>query len=106
MFKSITRHRAESSTFYGIDSHSLPVEAWSSRSVILDALQWHFEATAALLAERSRDFGKEEYGGRARAGPNDAANQSALQTDLKHQMSELAKFVFSMFEERLLFLST
>lgn len=79
--------------------------------MLLDSLVWHVEATATLIQERSRDFGNAidddpRYGGRARGASADPLSQQALQVDLRQQMADLAGFVFSMFEERLLFLST
>ncbi|CDR42823.1 RHTO0S07e04500g1_1 [Rhodotorula toruloides] len=54
---AVARHRKETSSHYGLDSSSIPSEPWSSRPLLLDSLQWHFEATDGLLRERVRELG-------------------------------------------------
>ena len=90
----------------------LPLEAWTSRSTSLKPLQWHFDATDALLLERVREFGTAldedalGYVPRSKNGNVDAVKQQAIQGTLKRQMASLADFVFTSLEERLLFLKT
>lgn len=110
---AITRHRKDTATLYGLDASLLPTELWSSQPSMLDGLQWHFDATDALLRERSRDFGtalneetSSNYDSRARGATADISTQQAMQAELKKQMSSLADFVFYAYEERLLFLKT
>lgn len=110
---AIARRRKETANLYGLDASLLPTEPWSSQPSMLEGLQWHFDATDALLRERSRDFGTAlngetslNYGGRARGTTADIATQQAMQAELKMQMSSLADYVFSAYEERLLFLKT
>ncbi|KAJ8295370.1 Nucleoporin nup132 [Rhodotorula toruloides] len=79
---AVARHRKETSSHYGLDSSSIPSEPWSSRPLLLDSLQWHFEATDGLLRER------------------------AFQAELKTQMAGVAEYVFAAFEKRLLYLET
>lgn len=90
----------------------MPVEPWSSRPSILEGLQWQFDATDALLRQRVRELGsaldeeQSKYAGRPRSGLTDRADQQAIQAELKKQMTVLADFTFSAYEERLLFLQT
>lgn len=111
VLNAVTRHRKDTSVaVYGLSSDVLPLEAWTSRSTSLKPLQWHFDATDALLRERLRDFGTaldddaSGYVARARNGAVDLEAQKAVQVDLKKQMASLADFVFTSLEERLLFL--
>ncbi|BGP37735.1 hypothetical protein JCM10449v2_001657 [Rhodotorula kratochvilovae] len=94
-FKAVARHRADTATHYGLSSPAEPLEPWSARPFLLEALQWHFDATDALLRERVRELGAQQRGG---AG--------AAQDELKSQMAGVAEFAFSAFEERLRYLKT
>lgn len=107
VFKAVARHRLDSSTLYALDPTLLPTELWTSRPSILEGLQYHFEASTALLRERIRDFGSAlEEDSHSSASGTELANQQALQKDFKSQMAELAGFVFRIFEERILVLGT
>ncbi|GAA5863802.1 hypothetical protein JCM1840_005771 [Sporobolomyces johnsonii] len=103
---AVARHRKDTARLYGLDSSIIPSEPWSSRPALLDGLQWHFDATDALLRERVRDFGANVDEEQAKYGPVDVTNQQAMQAELKKQMAAVAEFVFSAFEERLLYLQT
>ncbi|EMS25169.1 hypothetical protein NBRC10512_003964 [Rhodotorula toruloides] len=46
--------RTETSSHYGLDSSSIPSEPWSSRLLLLDSLQWHFDTTHGLLRREQR----------------------------------------------------
>ncbi|KAL8293054.1 hypothetical protein RQP46_000748 [Phenoliferia psychrophenolica] len=113
VLNAVSRHRKDtSSAVYGLNPDVLPLEAWTSRSTSLKPLQWHFDATDALLRERVREFGAAldedapGYAARPRNGRVDVGAQQAVQADLKKQMASLADFVFTSLEERLLFLRT
>lgn len=112
---AVTRHRAETSAAYGLSpsnssslSSSSSSEPWSSRPALLEAVQWHFDATDSLLRERVRDFGANVDEGRAGAGAGGkgdfARDQQAMQGELKRQMASLAEVVWDRIEERLEFL--
>lgn len=109
---AVTRHRTESSSLYALDPNVLPLEAWTSRPGSLEGLQWHFDATDALLRERERDVGgvmedeSASYSGSmvVRGGVVDESNPKAVHGEMKKQMAQLAEFLFAAFEERLLFL--
>lgn len=89
VLNAVARHRKDTSaTVYGLSSSVLPLEAWTSRATSLKPLQWHFDATDALVRTRARD----------------GADAEPLRADLKKQMASLADFVFTALEERLLFL--
>lgn len=108
--KAVARHRADTSNLYGLDPHLLPTELWTSRPTILEGLQWHFEASTALLRERIRDLGSalEEDAPNYGVGSTgtEMGKQQALQKEYKTQMADLAGFVFRTFEERILMLRT
>ncbi|ORY72608.1 methyltransferase type 11 [Leucosporidium creatinivorum] len=106
VYTAVARHRRDTATHYGLDPSVLPTEPWSSRPIILDGLQWHFESTDALLRERVRDFGTSLEEEQAKFGALDLSNQQTMQGELKKQMASLAEFVFSAFEERILYLHT
>ncbi|GAA5844336.1 hypothetical protein JCM5353_008463 [Sporobolomyces roseus] len=108
VFSAIARHRLETLDLYAIDASYLPVEAWSSRSTLLDGLQWHFEATHSLLSERVRDFGanNSRQNGFSTGQQAPKGGQEAMQEEFRNQMASLAEFVFSAIEERLLHLQT
>ncbi|KAI5479591.1 nuclear pore complex protein Nup133 [Pseudohyphozyma bogoriensis] len=112
VFNAVARFRADSGALYGLDPNLHPLEAWSSRPIVLENLQWHFDSTDALLRERSRELGtsvddeQPKYTGRSRGASVDVSNQQVLQAELKKQMASLADFVFGMYEERLSFLRT
>lgn len=109
---AVTRHRTESSSLYALDPNVLPLEAWTSRPGSLEGLQWHFDATDALLRERERDVGgvmedeSASYSGSmvVRGGVVDESNPKAVHGEMKKQMAQLAEFLFAAFQERLLFL--
>lgn len=105
VFKAITRHRRDSGSLYGVDPQLQPAEPWSSRPAMLDGLQWHFEASSALLGERSRDFEptmdqEPQYGSRTRGAGQGLSEPQAI----KQQVTELSDFVLAAFEERILYL--
>ncbi|GAA5843798.1 hypothetical protein JCM9279_000149 [Rhodotorula babjevae] len=95
-FKAVSRHRADTAQHYGLTSSAEPTEPWSSRPVLLEALQWHFDATDALLRERVRELGSQQRKGVAKGEPD----------ELRNQMAGVAEFTFSAFEERLRHLKT
>jgi nuclear pore complex protein Nup133 len=104
---AVAGHRKGTSSHYGLDSSSIPSEPWSSRPLLLDSLQWHFEATDGLLRERVRELGARVDEEQARFGRGaDMSEKQAVQAELKMQMAGVAEFVFSAFEERLLYLET
>ncbi|KAJ8295400.1 Nucleoporin nup132 [Rhodotorula toruloides] len=104
---AVAHHRKETSSHYGLDSSSIPSEPWSSRPLLLDSLQWHFEATDGLLRERVRELGARFDEEQARFGRGaDMSEKQAIQAELKTQMAGVAEHVFSAFEERLLYLET
>ncbi|BGP22727.1 hypothetical protein JCM10295v2_001618 [Rhodotorula toruloides] len=106
-FNAVARHRKETSSHYGLDSSFIPSEPWSSRPVLLDSLQWQFEATDTLLSERVRELGARVDEEQARFGrAADLSEKQGVQAELKTQMVGVAEFVFSAFEERLLYLET
>lgn len=114
VMNAVARHRRETATLYGIDNSLLPSEPWTAYPSRLEGLQWHFDATDALLRDRSRELGPAleeqsltKQGSRPRGGTvADVSDQQAMQGELKKQMTSLADYVFSSYEERLLFLST
>jgi len=95
VFNAVARFRTENAALYGINPEFLSAEPWTGRAPLLEGLQWHFDASEALLTERVRTLG---------AGA--AAGGAGLDEELKTQMAGLAGFTFSAFEERLLFLTT
>ncbi|GAA5890992.1 hypothetical protein JCM8208_003123 [Rhodotorula glutinis] len=95
-FKAIARHRADTAQHYGLSSSAEPTEPWSSRPVLLEALQWHFDATDALLRERVRELGAQQRKGAVKGEPD----------ELRSQMAGVAEIAFSAFEERLRYLKT
>ncbi|GAA5919787.1 hypothetical protein JCM1841_005860 [Sporobolomyces salmonicolor] len=103
---AVARHRKDTAHLYGLDSSAIPSAPWSSRPALLDGLQWHFDATDALLREHVRDFGAKFVEEQAKYGLGDETSQQAMQAELKKQMASVAEFVFSAFEERLLYLKT
>ncbi|KDE03357.1 hypothetical protein MVLG_06163 [Microbotryum lychnidis-dioicae p1A1 Lamole] len=104
VFTAVARHRQDTRSQYALDQEVLPLEAWSSRASIVEALQWQFEQTDALLRERVREMGSSlEEENIGATGPSEQQN---LQAELKKQMVGLAEATFSAFEERLLFLQT
>lgn len=74
--------------------------------MLLESLQWHFESTDKLLRERVRDFGTSLEEEQTKLGAADLSNQQSMQAELKRQMASLAEYVFSVFEERILFLQS
>ncbi|BGP05947.1 hypothetical protein JCM10049v2_001766 [Rhodotorula toruloides] len=97
--------RTETSSHYGLDSSSIPSEPWSSRLLLLDSLQWHFETTHGLLRVRMRKLGVQFDQEQARFGRGvDMLEKQAIQAELKTQMADVVEYVFSAFEERLLYL--
>ncbi|GAA6016956.1 hypothetical protein JCM11491_006924 [Sporobolomyces phaffii] len=109
VFSAIARHRQETLDLYALDAASLPIEAWSSRTPLLEGLEWHFEATHSLLSERVRDFGSAATQVRTHGllnAPVGPGGQEAVQEELRRQMAQLAEFAFSAVEERLLHLQT
>ncbi|KAK4705783.1 hypothetical protein P7C70_g405, partial [Phenoliferia sp. Uapishka_3] len=112
VLNAVARHRKEtSSSVYGLNLDTLPIESWTSKSSALRPLQWHFDATDALLRERLREFGtsldgdSSTYATKSRIA-FDLESQQTIQADLKAQMASLADFVFTSLEERLLFLKS
>ncbi|GAA6004642.1 hypothetical protein JCM10207_000965 [Rhodosporidiobolus poonsookiae] len=106
-FNALTRHRVDTAPLYNL-TDSLPLEPWSSRPALLDALQLHFDATDALLRERVRDFGAQAQaaaGGRY-GDLSVQGGAQGMQDELKRQMAALAEHVFNACEERLVFLET
>ncbi|GAA5922516.1 hypothetical protein JCM3775_005758 [Rhodotorula graminis] len=95
-FKAVARHRADTAQHYGLTSSAEPTEPWSSRPVLLEALQWHFDATDALLRERVRELGAQQRKGAVKGEPD----------ELRSQMAGVAEFAFSAFEERLRYLKS
>ncbi|GAA5931821.1 Nup133p [Sporobolomyces koalae] len=104
VFSAVARHRQETFDLYALDTASLPTEPWSSRTVLLDGLGWHFEATHALLSERVRDFGAHDQTRNGRSSAQAGNTIQTTQEELKTQMASLAEFVFSAIEEQLLHL--
>lgn len=105
-YQAVARHRRDTAKHYGLDS-TIPSEPWSSRPVLLEALQWHFDSTDSLLRELVRDFGAHADGADgSRHGLGDVSSPQALQGELRAQMAGLAEFAFSASEERLQYLET
>ncbi|GAA6006390.1 uncharacterized protein JCM10292_002672 [Rhodotorula paludigena] len=105
-YQAVARHRRDTAKHYGLDS-TIPSEPWSSRPVLLEALQWHFDSTDSLLHELVRDLGAHADGADgSRHGLGDVSTPQALQGELRAQMAGLAEFAFSAFEERLQYLET
>ncbi|KAK4332908.1 Non-repetitive/WGA-negative nucleoporin C-terminal-domain containing protein [Rhodotorula toruloides] len=89
-FHTVARHGKDASSHYGLDSSSVPSKPWSSRPLLLDSLYWHFEVTGGARFGRGADMSEKQ----------------AVQAELKTQMAGVAEYVFSAFEERLLYLET
>lgn len=113
IMNAVARHRETATELYGLNPQTLSTESWSSTPSMLEVLQWHFDATEALLRERARDFGSitegetmgSQRGGSRRGVANDV-DSGALAVEFKGQMARLADFVWAMMEERLLLLRT
>ncbi|GAA5852763.1 hypothetical protein JCM3766R1_006149 [Sporobolomyces carnicolor] len=106
VFSAVARHRHETADLYALDRSTLALEAWSSRAALVEGLEWHFESTASLLAERVRDFGASSSSSREQQGRDPRREQEETQERFKAQMASLAEFEFSAIQERLLHLET
>lgn len=104
VFNTVALHRRDTAKMYGLDPERLPIEPWSSRSALLEALPWHFETTDVLLKERVREFGLRLDGHESKTGELvDLDDKRDMQEQLRKQMEGLAEHTFSTYEERLLF---
>lgn len=102
-FNAVALHRRDTAGLYGLDADVLPIEPWSCKPALLEALPYHFESTDALLRERVREYGV-PLAEDATATSSEPTEQQATQAELRDQMTGLAEYAFSMCEERLLFL--
>lgn len=119
VYRAVNRHRVEQGNLYGIplgpDSQTCLSEPWTSRPTLLKLLRLAFEATEALLTERSReigsnidDSGADEYGStlHLQSGRVVANIEEERQTQhlLKAYLVDLADHTLAMHQERMSYL--
>ncbi|KAK4058799.1 hypothetical protein OIO90_000245 [Microbotryomycetes sp. JL221] len=99
VLKAVFKFRQQQSIHYGISPTTCPTEPWTSRLNLLQKLSWQFESTEESLKQFDRELG-------STTTTITTMNQQEIQIELKNQMIDLAQFLFSGFEERILFLTS
>ncbi|CAE6375959.1 unnamed protein product [Rhizoctonia solani] len=95
IYNTVEAFRQQSLGFYGLEEAPPSLVPWTSEPEVLETMQELFTYTGRMLGDRARDLGN---------ALKTAQNERDIQSELKSQLQDLAKYLFASYSERLEYL--